>query len=120
VREARRFLADLLDGCPAADDVLLVASELAANAVLHSASSQQGGAFTIAAEVRADQHVRIEVCDQGGPWDRRGHRDGRPHGLDIIACLATSHGVSGDPLTGWTSWAILPWHPAPPAGCGVR
>lgn len=66
VREARRFLAGILDGCPAADDVLLAASELATNAVLHSASSQPGGTFTITAEVSDGEHVRIAIRDQGG------------------------------------------------------
>jgi hypothetical protein len=122
VREARQFLAGLLDGCPAADDMVFVASELAANAVLHSASSQPGGTFTITTDIHPGDHVRIEVRDQGGPWNQAHHHDGRPHGLDIIATLATSHGASGDPLTGWTTWAILPWHGAghqdqpPPTG----
>jgi Histidine kinase-like ATPase domain len=108
VREARQFLAGILNGCPAADDVVLVAAELATNCVLHSASSQPGGAFTLAAEICEGHHVRIEARDDGGPWHRRDHR---PHGLDIIAALAAIHGVSGDPLTGWTAWAVLPWHP---------
>jgi hypothetical protein len=110
VREARRFLVGILDGCPAADDVLLAASELATNSVLHSASSQPGGTFTIVAEVREGDHVRIEARDDGGHWLQRDHQDGRPHGRDIVARLATSHGVSGDPLTGWTAWAVLAWH----------
>jgi anti-sigma regulatory factor (Ser/Thr protein kinase) len=113
VREARRFLTGILDGCPAADDVLLAASELATNAVLHSASSQPGGTFTVTAEVSDGEQVRIEVRDQGGPWNQVPHQDGRSHGLDIIATLATSHGVSGDPPTGWTAWAVLPWQPVP-------
>jgi anti-sigma regulatory factor (Ser/Thr protein kinase) len=114
VREARRFLAGILCGCPAADDVLLAASELAANAVLHSASSQPGGTFTVTAEVSDGSHVRIEVRDDGGPWRAPGHRGGLGgRGLDIIATLAASHGVSGDLSAGWTVWAVLPWHPAP-------
>jgi two-component sensor histidine kinase len=99
----------VLDGCPAADDAILVLSELAANAVVHSASQQPGGTFTVTADIRHGQHVRIEVRDDGGPWHHPGHQD-RPHGLDIIARLATSHGVSGDPLTGWATWAIISWH----------
>jgi Histidine kinase-like ATPase domain len=114
VREARRFLAGILDGFPSAADALLIASELATNCVLHSASSQPGGTFTITAEIREGDHIRIEARDDGGPWHQTHHHDNRPHGLDIIATLATSHGVSGDPLSGWTTWATLPWHPAPP------
>lgn len=115
VREARRFLVGILNGCPCADDVLLAASEFTSNSVLYSASSRPGGTFTVAAEILDDEHVRIEVRDQGGPWIQRDHHDGRMHGLDIIARLAVAHGFSGDPLTGWTTWAILPWHPAPVA-----
>ena len=47
VREARRFLAGLLDGGPAAGDALICLSELASNAVVHSRSSQPGGTFTV-------------------------------------------------------------------------
>jgi serine/threonine-protein kinase RsbW len=110
VSEARRFLAGALDGCPAADNAILILSELAANAVLHSASSQPGGTFTVTADIQPGHHVRIEVRDQGGPWTQHAHHDGRSHGLDIIATLATSHGISGDPLTGWTAWAVIAWH----------
>src|SRR5215472_5581414 len=113
VREARRFLADVLDGCPAADEATLIVSELAGNAVVHSASQRRGGAFTVTTEIRHGQHVRIEVRDDGGPWRHPAHQDGRPHGLDIVARLATAHGISGDPLAGWTAWAVITWHPAP-------
>ncbi|HVB44406.1 MAG TPA: hypothetical protein VNF47_17140 [Streptosporangiaceae bacterium] len=41
VRRARRLLADVLDGCPVADDVILCLSELATNAILHSASAMR-------------------------------------------------------------------------------
>ncbi len=114
VRHARRFLTGILTDCPAADDVILAASELAGNAVLHSASRQPGGTFTITADIRHGDHVRIEIHDHGGPWNQQHHHDGRPHGLDIVASLAASHGVSGDPLTGWTTWAVLAWHPRTP------
>jgi hypothetical protein len=40
----RAFLARVLDGCPAATDVILMADEIAANALLHSHSGEPGGA----------------------------------------------------------------------------
>ena len=71
---ARAALAGWLGGCPQADEAILVASEFATNAVMHSAS-RHGGAFTLRAEVGQDR-LRIEVEDGGGPW-RDGPRDDR-------------------------------------------
>ena len=81
---ARRGVRECLAGCPAAADAVLIVSELAANAVLHSAS--RGRSFTVRCEVFRD-YVWVEVEDLGGPWHCR-QRDGRPHGLDIITALA--------------------------------
>jgi hypothetical protein len=61
----RRAVSRHLTGCPAADDMTLIASEFAANAVLHSAS--RGQFFTVRAELHPD-HARVEVEDLGGPW----------------------------------------------------
>ena len=78
--ELRRYLGD----CPRADDAVLIASELAANAILHSASA--GEVFTVRAEV-FPSYVWVEVEDLGGPWLVR-QRDERPHGLDLVTALA--------------------------------
>ncbi len=67
VGEARRFLADLLDGGPAADDAILCLSELASNATQHSRSARPGGQFTVRAQLDGP-HLRVEVADAGGPW----------------------------------------------------
>ena len=67
VREARRFLAAVLNGCPAADDAILCLSELAANSVLHSDSRKASGTFTVRAEVHEGDYVWIEVEGKGGP-----------------------------------------------------
>jgi len=109
VREARRFLAGILDGCPAADDAILVLSELASNAVLHSESRERSGTFTVTANVCKGQYVRIEAHDDGGRWNQCASNGDRPHGLDIIAILATASGVSAHPLTGRIAWATLDW-----------
>ena len=83
VSQVRRDLARHLAGCPAASDAVLIASELAANAVLHSASA--GEFFTVRCQARPGW-VRIEVEDLGGPWQPR-QPGSRPHGLDIITAL---------------------------------
>jgi hypothetical protein len=84
VGQVRRDLACHLAGCPAADDAVLIASELAANSVMHSASA--GEFFTVRCDVHPG-YLRIEVEDLGGSW-QLAQPDDRPHGLDIIAALA--------------------------------
>jgi serine/threonine-protein kinase RsbW len=109
VREARRFLAGLLDGGPAAGDALICLSELASNAVVHSRSSQAGGTFTVRVQL-AGQRLRVEVCDQGGPWHSPGRASsGEPggRGLLIVGQLASRWGCEGHSRTGWTVWFEL-------------
>ena len=95
VARVRREIAAYLDGCPAVTDAILIASELAANSVTHSASA--GAFFTIRAEAHPG-HVRIECEDLGGEWHPR-PADDRPHGLDIIEAL-TGPGNWGVETTG--------------------
>jgi anti-sigma regulatory factor (Ser/Thr protein kinase) len=70
VRAVRADLRAVLQDCPRADDVILCASELAANAVMHSRSRLPGGTFTVRATVTPDLYARIEVLDNGGPWNQ--------------------------------------------------
>ena len=106
VRVARAVLAGWLGGCPRADEAVLVASEFATNAVLHSAS-RHGGAFILCAEVGQDR-VRIEVEDAGGLWRDGPRDDGRPHGFDVVAAIAGAGnwGIEGD-AGGRVAWARL-------------
>lgn len=103
-REARRFLAGILDGRQALEDAVLCLSELAANATIHSRSSRPGGHFAVRAELHGDR-LRVEVRDEGGPWTwlRRGEE---PHGrgLLIVSQMARAWGRTGDSATGWTVW----------------
>ena len=108
VKVARAFIAAVLGACPAADNAVLCVSELATNAVLHTASRNPGGTFTVHAAI-ADDHVRVEVEDNGGRWEERPHDDGLLHGLDIVRELAADCGRDGSPLTGWVAWARLQW-----------
>jgi anti-sigma regulatory factor (Ser/Thr protein kinase) len=109
VRWARKFLTAAVGGCPVADDAALCLSELAGNSVLHSASSRPGGAFTVNVAIRHGDYVRIEVRDEGGPWDERPWTDGRAHGLAIVRALAAESGIDGDAATGWIGWARFDW-----------
>src|SRR5215470_7344374 len=68
IRAVRADLRLLLHGCPMADEVILCASELAANPALHSNSRLPGGTFTIRATINPGRHVRVEIEDDGGPW----------------------------------------------------
>jgi hypothetical protein len=90
-----------------ADDVILCASELAANAALHSNSRLPGGTFTVRAAIRPGHHVRIEIEDNGGPWTSA-TSDARHHGLDIICIVANEWGIDGD-YAARTAWARFDW-----------
>ena len=68
----RADLGTILNGCPIADEAILVASELAANAVTHSGSRQPGGRFIVRAAVCPGDYAWVEVEDQGDIW--AGHR----------------------------------------------
>ncbi len=108
VSAVRADLRALLHDCPRADDAILCASELAANAALYSHSRLPGETFTVRATVIAGYYVRIEVEDNGGPWtgdmsDPTGH-----HGWDIIRALANGWGIERDQATR-TIWARFDW-----------
>ena len=53
--------------------------------------------------------MRVEVRDEGGPWNEHPGVDGRPHGLAIVRHLAVDSGTDGDALTGWIAWARIDW-----------
>jgi anti-sigma regulatory factor (Ser/Thr protein kinase) len=85
VRAVRQFIRAGLSGHPALTDAVLVASELATNAIEHSASGLEGGMFIVhLAEVSAD-HVAIIVTDQGGP--------AIPHARDADAGAESGRGL---------------------------
>ena len=104
VRAVRADLHALLRDCPRADEIILCASELAANAALHSHSRLPGGTFTVRATVSPPCYVRIEVEDNGGPWTGVMSDPTGRHGWDIIRALANGWGIDGHHTTR-TIWA---------------
>ena len=108
VSAVRADLRALRPDCPMADDVILCASELAANAALHSHSRLPGGTFTVRATVHPGCHVRIEIEDNGGPWIALLSHPGGHHGLDIVRALASEWGINGDHAAR-TIWVRFDW-----------
>ncbi len=54
---------------------------------------------------RHGSHVRVEVTDQGGPWQQElADDDQNGRGLLVVARLARNSGRTGDEDTGWTAW----------------
>ncbi|MGP0002231.1 MAG: ATP-binding protein [Acetobacteraceae bacterium] len=108
VRHVRRDVAKHLGGCPVSDDLILIASEFATNAVLYSRS--RGGHFTIRVKLYGD-YVRLECQDAGGAWRGKRHTADRPHGLDIVDTLTgPDHwGTERTPDDTRVVWATLVW-----------
>lgn len=67
VPQVRRWTISTLGGdIPGVDLVVLVASELATNAIVHTASGEPGGKFTLHLATHADRW-EVRVDDAGGP-----------------------------------------------------
>jgi hypothetical protein len=71
VRRVRHQVARHLGDCPAADDAVLVASEFAANSILHSRS--RGQQFTIRVQLHPD-HVSGGMPGRGRTVARQASR----------------------------------------------
>lgn len=98
VADARHFAVKVLGDVPGVDLVELVASELASNAVQHSASGLPGGRFTLhVAELPDRWHVRVDdaggadepsVRDTDAEWDEAGR------GLWLVSEVSSQWGVA--------------------------
>jgi serine/threonine-protein kinase RsbW len=115
VREARRWVEDLLPERDPLADVLLLVSELCTNAVVHTRSGEAGGRFSVAV-VWTRESVRVVVEDQGSPTaptidgrtgdPARADESGR--GLRLVDRLASEWGTASRPGRRWV-WADVPW-----------
>jgi hypothetical protein len=111
----RHWLATLLPDCPARDDLLVVTTELGANAIQHTATGR-GGWFAVEV-TRHGPVVQVVVADCGGPGEPRVIDDqagecGR--GLRLVQGLSVRIGYTGD-QHGRLVWAQIAW----PADGGV-
>lgn len=120
VGRAREFVAGELAGCPLIAEAVLCVSELATNALLHTASGD-GGKFEVMIQ-RGVSRARISVRDEGSaripealPLDPASE-SGR--GLELVAMIADCWGQSGD-AAGRVVWFELGWEPRV-SSAGVR
>jgi hypothetical protein len=111
VRAAARRV---LEGCPVADEVVHLLSELSANAVVHSDSGEPGGRFRVRLMHSPSHCVRGEVEDDGSSWDRNLAASARDwSGLWFVQTLASACGVTkgiGNHLVVWFLVAEGPRH----------
>lgn len=110
--DVRQYLRDTLgDDVDGVDDVVLVASELAGNAIRHSKSGLLGGHFVLQVAAFTDcWYVRID--DQGStsspePATAK-DTDETGRGLPVVAALARAWGTFGG-STDRTVWAEVPY-----------
>jgi hypothetical protein len=111
----RRWLSSLLPECPERDDVLIVATELASNAIKHTASGR-GSRFAVEI-IRYPSVVQIAVADHGGSAEPHVIEDpdgehGR--GLLLVRDLSVRTGVAGG-RPGRLVWAQVAWVTPDPA-----
>jgi hypothetical protein len=95
-----------------ADDVILLMSELGANAIRHSRSGKDDGTFTARLLYVPGQYVLGEIEDGGSGWSGDLHGSARDaSGLDLLLKLSAACGVFGN----WSKhvvWFRLPDHAA--------
>ena len=109
-RQVREDITRAFNWCLMVEELVLVASELATNAIRHSRSGR-GGQFTVTVRVRPRDFTWIGVEDQGG---RRGDQEAvseadRSLGKGLVIVNA---------LAGEGNWGLVPiiWPGAPHSG----
>jgi serine/threonine-protein kinase RsbW len=111
-RHVRADLAKVAADCPVSDDLVLLASELATNAILHSRSGHPDRTFTVHVTLYSGDYAWVEVIDQGGTWTADEFDDDHGRGLAIVAAVAGdgNWGIDGDAASR-AAWFRLNWHP---------
>jgi len=113
VAGARAFVGAALAGCPARAALLTCVSELAANAVVHTASGA-GGVFTVEVIRPADGVALVAVTDEGGQGRPVIRTPGRfatgGRGLAMVEACSSRWGYrDAGPGGGRTVWAEATW-----------
>jgi anti-sigma regulatory factor (Ser/Thr protein kinase) len=105
IGSVRTFVAQAAKDCPVVDDVVLLASELATNAVLHTASGSDG-TFSVFVYLGGGG-VRVEVHDLGSDTEPAfggsASLEESGAGLFLVESMADTCGHYGGP-TGRVVW----------------
>ena len=109
-RRVRQELAGVLRAHPELDEILLVTSELCANAVLHTHSGQQGGTFDVEVTTIGEESLMVAVTDEGAATGPRllapAPTETHFRGLQVVKGLSRDYGVDGG-ANGRTVWALF-------------
>lgn len=109
-RLVRRELAGVLREHPDLDDILLAASELCSNAVVHTRSGDPGGTFAVAVTAIGKESLMVAVSDEGASASPRllAPKPTQTHfrGLQVVEGLSLKYGVDGG-AEGRTVWALF-------------
>lgn len=104
-----QFVRECVGDVPGAGDVVLVALELAANAILHSRSGQLCRTFTVRV-VTFSKRWLVQVNDMGSTTDpglgNATEQNEAGRRLPLVRTLAKAWGVGGD-YTAHTTWASV-------------
>ena len=110
IQQVRHFVRQVIAGCPVTDEVILLASEVATNAVRHT-SSGRDGTFCVLVQA-VDRSVRVEVHDLGSSTAPAIRRSGSPEesgaGLVVVDRVADRWGFHGSQL-GLVVWFEKDW-----------
>jgi histidine kinase-like protein len=122
--EVRRFTQMVLGDAPGTELVVMAVSELAGNAIVHTASGAPDGQFVVHLAAFADRW-KVRVDDEGSPseprvvvdaivddpeWDSESGR-----GLAMVASISRKWGVIGDRCAR-AVWAEIPYPVATSGG----
>ncbi len=115
VVQVRHWLEDLLPPCAARDDLIVLASELCTNAIVHSRSGEAGGQFSVDIDW-VPALARVVVGDQGSalaPVVAAPHGDAvqlgeSGRGLLLVDGIADDWGAASRPHRRWV-WADVRW-----------
>lgn len=115
VFEVRHWIEELLPDCAVRADVLLLASELCTNAIIHSQSGEAGGQFSVDIDW-TPALARVVIGDQGSATApaitaRTGdvaQLSDSGHGLLLVDSVADDWGTVSRPNRRWV-WADVEW-----------